>query len=106
MEQFNELLGQTIATINESTHTVTGINLNGHPEQRGVYKGLTREGEIILIQDTLVNSPITRGMIIRDKVIVKTVGLGRSRILRKITGIDLMKGFLGCQRYFQTNTEG
>lgn len=105
-KQFEDLLGQSKTKIATSTDTITGINLNDHPGQRGVYKALERAGKIIIVQDTLVAEPVVRGMVVENGVITKTVGLGKSRTLRIKTGIDLMEGFLGCQCYFQTNPQG
>lgn len=85
---------------------VVGINGNGSRLHQGVYRlaedlsdGTTK---YILVQDTMVASPIVQGVVVENGVVVRTVGFGSknlgSRRMRASVR-DFMEGFLTCQRY-------
>lgn len=108
-EQFRQLLVLAQGKLPANEDTITGINLAGHPIQQGIYYFHRRRGiadRFSLTQDTLPAYSPFRGIIIENGVIVQAVGIGRSKASKIRSVMEIMNGFLGCQRYFQTNPQG
>lgn len=109
LEQFRELLEKSKSLLPEkafvsedtSRRTIVGINIGGFFRHRGLYRlSETINGlgsKYTLVQDTANGEPLIRAAIIEDEVVVRTVGSKRLRMEKM--AVDLMDGFLSCERY-------
>lgn len=114
-EQFRDLLKKSKELLpensflseNTKTRTIVGINLGGPFGQRGVYRLseelLERGSRFTLVQDTANGEPLIRAAVIEDGVVVRTAGSSSLRGIRM--AVDLMSGFLSCERHLSVKDE-
>ncbi len=90
-----------------STRTIVGVKLKGPFEQRGMYRFSEVLGEqsskYTLVQDTANGELLIRATVIEEDVI-RTVGSSSLRGRRM--AVDLMSGFLSCERYISVKEDG
>lgn len=115
LEQFRELFEKSKALLPEDSflsgdmriRTKVGINLKGLFEQRGMYRFSEEASEqgskYTLIQDTANGDPLIRAAIIEEDII-RTVG--SSSLKGRRMAVDLMNGFLSCERYISVKEDG
>lgn len=115
LEQFIELFEKSKAFLPEDSflsgdmriRTKVGINLKGPFEQRGMYRFSEDLGEqssrYTLVQDTTNGSPVIRGAVIENEAVTKTVGSSCLRGMKM--AVDLMIGFISCERYLSIKEE-
>src|SRR3989344_6668573 len=114
--KFEQLLQRSIDLLpkdnlspeNGAVRAVVGIHDKADDPQiqKGVYRLTevqTRENnKYFLVQDTMVVSPLVKGIVIENGIIVGAVGFGRKKMgsIRMIKSArNFMEGFLACQRY-------
>lgn len=108
-ERSRELLSVNSFSSEEDTRTrtIVGINLNGPFRQRGMYRfseDLSEQGsKYTLVQDTVNGEPLIRAAVIKDEVVTKTVGSSCLRGMKM--AVDLMIGFISCERYLSIKEE-
>lgn len=101
------LLGKGFSSEDTRIRIAVGINLNGPFRQRGMYRFSEDLGEqssrYTLVQDTTNGSPVIRGAVIENEAVTKTVGSSCLRGMKM--AVDLMIGFISCERYLSIKEE-